>query len=345
MRTSSGAQRTTIPATSAKTESRHRAQGRLVATGLAIAFFMLGGRRAAGEETVVAPVAGTGLYPASSWNARGDDELRLDQIFESHLPTTLEEYALRFSVHPHLGDWENKDNMRLTTSLRYGLTKNCEISLSSNLYFSHGHGNIRAFDDYGAADLQPGIKINLGQPLFPGWDAAIGADYQFPIGHPAPELTDGLRHFRPYITFSHRLEAHPDVRIFVGFKLDAVTTTSLPGEFGKNAFRQSSAGITGGWVIDRGNLHYTFEAEFDSTRLTSRTEEDITSIRPGLIWEIPALHHRQVVSNWLVGVAVTDTYGPGGNTVGASFRLRYTSDLKSRFHRTPGRPAPMDASF
>jgi hypothetical protein len=310
------------------------------ALGLAAAFLIGGFSAAVAEPIPAGPRIGAGLHPAAPANADGDDELLLDQIFQSHLPNTLRAYALRLSVHPHLGDWDNKDRMRVTTSLRYGLTKNTEVSLSSNLYFSHGHGSVRAFDDYGAASLQPGFKVNLGQPVFRGWDTGIGANYEFPVGHPVPELTDGLRHFRPFATFSHRLEPHPDVRIFVGVHGDFIARTALVGEFGRNAFHESSFGLTGGWVIDRGNLHYTLEAAFDTTRLLGRTEEDIYSLRPGIIWEIPVLHHRQIVSNWMVGVAVEDTFGPGGNSVGASFRLRYTSDLKSRFHRTPVPPAP-----
>ena len=171
---------------------------------------------------------GTGPQPVP-FNVLGDDEYLIPEVFQSHLPATLQESGLRLSVHPHLGDWENKDHMRLTTTLRYGLTQNCEISVGSNLYFSHGHGNIPAFDSYGAANLKLGAKLNLGQFLFHGWETGAGFDYEFPTGHPPPEMTDGLRHLRPYVSFSHRLESHPDLRIFVGFRMDAVTRTSLPG--------------------------------------------------------------------------------------------------------------------
>ena len=36
--------------------------------------------------------------------------------------------------------------------------------------------------------------------------------------------------------------------------------------------------------------------------------------------------------------AISDTFGPGGNSLGASFKLRYTRDLKA--HRRPAVPAP-----
>ncbi|MDI1320879.1 MAG: hypothetical protein PSW75_11910 [bacterium] len=227
----------------------------------------------------------------------GDDELVIDEVFQSHLPGTLEKYGLRLSVHPHLGDWRDKDHMRMTTTLRYGLTENCELSAGSNLFFSHGHGDIKAFGDDGAADFKFGVKLNLGQTLFSGWETGVGATYERPIGHPAPELTDGLRHFRPYVTFSHRLEGHPGWRIFVGLRFDNVTKTSLPGSFAKNSFQDNSAGITGGFVIDRDNLHYTFEASCDTTRLAGTGRDEIYSIRPGILWEIPQRRNHQLKSN------------------------------------------------
>ncbi len=316
----------------------HRTKASLVALGLALGVTGPAGAAAVGNS--VPPNTGKAYDPAATLKTVGDDELILDEVFQSHLPTTLQKYHLRLSVHPHLGDWENKDHMRMTTSLRYGLTENCEISASSDLYFSHGNGAIKAFDEYGAANLQFGAKLNLGEPLFSGWETATGISYQFPTGRPAPELTDGLRHLRPYVTFSHRLPSRPNLRIFVGFHGDIISRTSLPGEFGKNAFRDNSAGITGGWVVDHRNLHYTFEASYDSTRLVSRTKEDIYSIRPGVLWEIPTRRDHQVRSNWVVGVALSDTYGPGGNSMGASFKLRYNADLKNPRHHTPIAPAP-----
>lgn len=295
---------------------------------------------AVGVVLAVAGSSGATLEETEGTDARsytrsrlGADEFLSDEVFHSHLPTTLEKNRLRLSVNPRLGDWERKDHMRLTTRLRYGLTDTCEISASSNLYFSHGNGAVPAFENHGAANLRLGAKFDLGQPLFPGWETAAGAEYEFPTGRPPVELTDGLRHFRPYVTFSRRLESRPSVRLFVGFRCDVVRRTSVPGEIGDNAFHESSTGITGGWVLDRDRWHYTFEASYDTNRLIGHGSEDIFSIRPGVLWEIPPRGDTQVRSNWMVGVSVNSTFGPGGCSVGASFKLRYSSDLKNRFRR------------
>jgi len=305
-------------------KNRHR----LLALGVALA--MSAGGRAALVETE--NPWGSGRYQL------GDDQLQIDEVFQSHLPATMEKYALRLSVNPHLSDWQNKEHMRVTTVVRYGLTSKCEISAGSNLYFSHGHGDLRAFDNYGAANLRLGARFDLGEPVLDGWETGAGFEYEFPTGRPPAEVTDGLRHFRPYVTFSHRCETHPNLRLFVGFRLDEVEQTSVPGEFGKNAFHESSTGITGGWVVDRDRWHYTFELSYDTNRLVGQGSEDIYSIRPGVLYEVPARGKSQVRSNWLVGVAVNNTFGPGGSSVGASFKLRYSSDLKNfrRYRHTSG---------
>ena len=318
------------------TRRRHRARQNLFAVGLALV--AVGHAVAAAVGNSMPPNTGASVRPASSLQALGDDELILEEVFQSHLPGTLQKYGFRLSVNPHLGDWQKKDHLRLTTNLRYGLTENCEIGATSHLFFSHGHGAVRAFDNYGAANLKLGTKFNLGQRLISGWETGVGIDYEFPTGRPPAELTDGLRHLRPYVTFSHRLESHPDLRIFVGLRGDNVAQSSVPGTFAKNSFQESSTGLTGGWVLDRANWHYTFEASCDTTRLVGNSEEDIFTIRPGVLWEIPTRRNRQIMSHWMVGVALNHTYGPGGNSLGASFKLRYSRDLKHRPNRPPVDP-------
>jgi hypothetical protein len=261
------------------------------------------------------------------------DEIQVDEVFQSHLPGTLQKYALRFSAHPHLGDWQNKDRMRVTTAFRYGWSERCELSLGSRLYFSHGNGNIRAFEKYGAASLKVGARFDLGQPLLAGWETGAGFDYEFPTGHPPSEVTDGLRHFRPYVTFSHRFEQRRNLRVFLGFRLDEVEQTDIPGQFAKNSFRESSSGITGGMVLDRDRWHYTFEASWDTNRFIGQGSEDIYSFRPGVLYEVPVRGKPYIRSNWLVGLSVNSTYGPGGWSQGASFKLRFSSDIKNRFRQ------------
>ena len=308
---------------------------------------MAGGGHAAADDSPGAPGAGpaalsadAGARPTDAPLPLGDDELIIREVFQSHLPATLKAYALRLWVHPHVGDLNRRDFLRLSTGVRYGLTPISEISASSDLYFSHGFGDVRFFDRYGAANLQLGTKINLGQPFLSGWDTATGIDYEFPVGRPPAELTDGLRHLVPYITLSHRLPSHRDLRIFWGLRLDEVTRTSVPGEFGRNDLRDSSTGATGGFVLDRHNWHYTLETSLDTTRLVGHSDKDVFMIRPGVIWEVLSHRKPRALTNWVIGGAVSSTTGPGGTSLGASLKLRYNLDVKSLLYHTPFDPSP-----
>jgi hypothetical protein len=319
-----------------------RPRPRVCTAILALALAGWATSRGAAAETAPAAVSPVVIDAASTVAPIdfGDDELIIREVFHSHLPKTLRKHALRLGLHPHVGDFNTKDHLRITTGVRYGLSENCEISTSSDLYTSHGHGDVPSFDRYGAANLEFGTKLNLGQPLVSGWDIATGFDYALPLGRPPPELTDGLRHFMPYVTFSRRLESPRGLRIFWGLRLDAVTHTSVPGEFKKNALRDDSTGITGGFVIDRKNWHYTFEASFDTTQLIGDASKEVFRIRPGVIWEILSRRRPGARSNWVVGAAVSCTSGPGGTHLGASLKLRYNRNLKNRFRRGSDAAAP-----
>lgn len=307
-----------------------KAASRLLLAGVFVVAVFGSAIAVSSAEVAAPPAPGAGLFPAEVPFGFGDDELIIPEIFTSHLPFTLPKYAFRLRVNPHLGDFRNKNHLRISTGVRYGLTENWEVGVGSDLYVSHGRGDIPSFDSYGAANLRLGTKVNIGQPWLAGWYVGTGFEYAFPTGHPAAELTDGLRHFSPFITFSHRLETHHNVRIFWGLRVDEVQHTSLPGEFGRNGFNESSSGITGGWVIDRDNLHYTLEASADTTRVLGHTEKEVYSLRPGVLWEIPSRRGPTVKGHWVVGVSVNSTYGPGGTSLGSSFRLSYTRDIKPR---------------
>ncbi len=295
-------------------------------------------------ENTPAPVPGPGVFPAVAPWPYGDDELLVPEVFQGHLPTTLQKSAVRFAANPHLGDIQKKDRLRVSSSLRVGLTENLEISAGGDLYFSHGHGTIRSFEDYGMSTGRLGAKVNLGEPFFAGCKVGAGIDYGFPVGRPPAELTDGLRHLTPYVTFSHRLERHPALRIFWGFRLDAVTHTSVPGTFAKNALHESSTGVTGGWVVDRKNWHYTFEMAYDTTRWIGHSAEDVYTFRPGVIWEIPSRGDPQVKGPWSVGLALKSTFGPGGTSLGTSFRLRYSRDFNSHSRSSAVRTRERDTA-
>lgn len=284
----------------------------------------------------VAPAAETApTAPASAdpLAIRGADEIRIQEIFTSHLPRTMAPNSFRASLHPRFGDLLNRDYFRMMTGVRYGATSRLEVSAGADFYFSHGAGDLGFFDDAGIFAVQFGAKFNARRDVLSGWETGVGFDVDIPVGSPPPEITDGLKHFTPYVTFSRRLASRPHMRVFWGAALDLVEPTSFPGVVRENQLDDDSMGLTAGFVIDRNMMHYTFETKVATTRAIGDTEEDLLILRPGFIWEVPKFRDRTRRSNWMVGLGGRVTFGPDGTDIGASAKLRYNLDLKQLFRR------------
>jgi len=284
-------------------------------------------------QATEAPVATA--TPAPAAKPAGDDEVRIKEIFTTHLPVTMKAYGFRMWVHPHLGDFDSKDWLRLSTGARYGLTNRWEISAASDLYFSHGLGNVGFMQRGGFANLQFGSKWNIGACLLRDWDSAVGIDLVTPVDHPPTDITDGLRHLSPYLTFSRRLSCDPRLRIFWGLGADLVRHTHTIGEVHTNELGDSSNSVTVGAVFDRNRLHYSLETIVASTRLLGHVERDSLTLRPGIVWELPPRKGHPGRGHWMIGASLRLTEGPDGFDVGASLKLRANLDLKKFFRRTP----------
>ena len=256
------------------------------------------------------------------------DDLRIPDVFSTHLPQTLQSSGLRLFVHPHLGDFTSCDSLRTAAGLRYGLTENWEASSETEFYFSHGCGDVGLFDQSGFSSLAIGTKYDLGLHPFAPWHTAVGFDFNTPVSHPPADFTDGLRHYRPYTVSSRRLVSNPEIRLFWGAALDLVGHTGLAHEKKTNALDDHATALSAGAVWDHHAWHYIFEAEWASTRLLGRTQEDTLTLRPGVIWDVPWLRSSKNGRIVLLGAAFRANFGPDGTKLGLNAKVRINFDPK-----------------
>ena len=290
---------------------------------------------------------GAGLVAAAAAPAAeppadvSDSALRIRGIFDANLPGTERKNSLRFIVHPHLGDLSNRDYLRTPLGVRYGLTQNWEATAEVESYFSHGFGDVPAFEKFGLSQIHVGTKYRLGEKLWRGWDTAVGLDYTHPLGNPPPDVTDGLVHIAPFITFAHALEKYPNVRVFWGLGADLVNHTATPGILQKNQLGDDAGSVTLGAVWTRGPLHYTLEATTTTTTgLGGPIDGTVFTLRPGVVWEIPRKYTFHAKGQWLVGFGLRLTEGPDGFDVGASAKVRVNFDFKRLFGLRRGTARP-----
>ena len=257
-----------------------------------------------------------------------DDDLRIRGIFNSSLPGTEQKHGLRLLFHPHLGDLSRRDFLRIPLGLRYGLTQNWEVTGEAETYISHGLGDVPLGEKFGFSQVHLGTKYHIGGRLFDGWDVAVGADFTSPVGSPPREITDGLEHVAPFFTAARRWRDSPDIRVFWGMGADLVDRSSIPGKLSKNQLGDDSISLTGGTVWRRGPLNYTLEATYATTRSFGGHPEDVFTLRPAVLWEVPVGYTARFGGRWVVGLGLRATNGPDGTDFGASGKVRVNFDFK-----------------
>lgn len=284
---------------------------------------------------VATAVRGEGeLAPASlATDARpapplADSALKIGGIFSTSLPVTEKKNSLRLIFHPHFGDLIHHDFLRIPFGIRYGITQHWEVTADTTAYLAHGLGDASFASKIGLSSVHLGSKLNLGNVVWDDWQTAVGIDFFTPVGHPPTEITDGMEHVAPYVTFSHHLENLPAVRIFWSTGVDIVTTSHVPGLRPENELGDSSNQFTGGFVWDHGRTHTTLEASYATTRLIGDIDRDVFSLRPGLVWEVPPQWVPGGRARWLIGAGLRATFGPDGTDFGASMKVRVDANLK-----------------
>lgn len=296
-------------------------------------------RRLGWAALLLIPLLAPAEEPAAKPTAT-DDDLRIRGVFDSALPRTEKKHSLRLIVHPHLGDLWEHEHLRTALGLRYGLTARWEATTEVDAYFSHGLRDRGFFEEKGVSSLHLGTKYQLGDPFRSGWETAVGLDWSRPIGSPPPEVTDGLEHLTPYITFSRQLKSHPAWRVFFGMNYEEVTVTATPGILAKNQLNNDNLGISGGFLYTRGPMTYTFEAAYDTEHPIRDLDGDIVVLRPGFVWVVPGKYTFGAKGKWLLSFSLKLSHGHDGNDIGAGAKLRVNFDFKRLLGRKKAPASP-----
>ena len=269
-----------------------------------------------------------------------DDELRIRGVFDSALPGTERKNSLRLIVHPHFGDLHQRDYLRMPLGLRYGVNERWEVTGEVEAFFAHGIGKVPFFAREGFSNVHAGTKYQLGEALLKGWETAVGIDWTRPVGSPPLDLTDGLQHVAAFTSFSHRLERNRDWRVFWSVGYDDVTATSVPGQIRRNDLGDDAVSMSGGVLHERGPATYTLEATWASTRVVGRLNQDVFTVRPGVVWVLPARYTFGSKGRWLLGGGLRLSRGPDGFDAGVNAKLRVNFDFKRLFRSKPPATGP-----
>ena len=267
-----------------------------------------------------------------------DDELRIRGVFDSALPGTERKNSLRLILHPHFGDLHQRDYLRVPFGLRYGLNDRLELTGEIEGFFAHGIGQAPAFSRAGLSALHLGTKYQFGETWGFGWVTAVGFDFTRPLGNPPGDISDGLKHFAPYLSFSRRLDTAPDWRVFWSIGFNEVRTTALPTNLRENQLGADAGTLSGGFLREHGPVTYTFETTLSSSRLSRKFDHDVITVRPGLVWVVPRRFTFGDGGRWVLGAGLKLSEGPDGFDVGVSTKLRVNFNFRSLWNTPKNHP-------
>jgi hypothetical protein len=138
--------------------------------------------------------------------------------------------------------------VRLPVGSRVHVREQTELNAELEGYFTHG---LAGSAGYGLSRLRLGAKHENEFTKWPGTAWSWGLDSTTPLGRPPLELTDGYRHFLPYVSVSRALVPRWNLVGYTGIGADILADTPLPCHFGRNQLHANSltvgAGITRKW--------------------------------------------------------------------------------------------------
>jgi hypothetical protein len=263
---------------------------------------------------------------------------KISGIFDTDLPKTEKKGRIRFIIHPHLGDFTRRSYVRIPLGVRWGVNDHVEFTTTVEPYFQHGLKS--GSPGNGIGDLQFGAKYAFRDWLKPAYDASVGINTRFPVGHPPLDLTDGYNHYAPYLVVSKKSPATAGLTYFVSGTLDYMDKSSVAGSFRKNDAHSSSMIFGTGFVLDRFPYHYTLETGYQTTSLVGKENKQFVFLKPGFAWDLPRRLTFNSKGRWLFGVSIKITEGPDGTRVDSGGKIRGEFNLKRWFGSKKTAPTP-----
>jgi hypothetical protein len=246
----------------------------------------------------------------------------------SFVPTGL-------SIHssPHFGDLIHRPYLRVPVGGRWKMTSQFETHGELEGYFRHGLRNSNGESAYGLDRWSGGFKFESPKP--PSTQAAwsTGADFSTPLGRPPLELTDGHRHFVPYVAMSRIISLDQHLFGYSSVGVDLLSHAGgLPANFGRNELHSDSMIFSAGLARDWPKFRTSLTANFGTTSLISDENHHVFGLRPAIVFPLPRFQGKH--TRIIVTVGGWSVWGPDGHEIGASASMR----VDFRFH--PGARKP-----
>lgn len=272
---------------------------------------------------------GTDLSADQSPSAFGELLDRVPNFGSLELPGFIPSGVLRFYSSPHFGDLLHRDYLRVPVGIRAKITREFELHTEVEGYFTHGLGDTD--NGYGLDRLRFGGKYEPTPPDKTATAWSYGADFETPLSRPPIELSDGHRHFLPYIAATRPivLDWRPAWKLtgYGSVGADVLAHSPLPVNFAFNQLHTNALSLAMGVAREWRCFTGTFTATYATSSLISDENGQVFSLRPSIQIPLTRLQGRHTRLTLILGGRTT--WGPDGHELGASGSLRVEFHVRS----------------
>ena len=283
---------------------------------------LLGSLGAAALAAAEPPAASKGAEVAPGWNLPDFIDQLPDMLVE-RLPGFEPTGAVRLYVRPHFGDFLHRDFVRVPFGARVKVNEKIECSSELQSYFTHG---LRDAAGNGLSGLQLGVKCEQVLPVLGHGGLSVGANFQTPLSRPPQDLTDGYRHFLPFVAATRPIVPAWHLLGYTGVSADILQSSALPAHFGRNQLHSNSLVFGAGVARDFKRFHATLTAIVTSSALVSDENKQVYSLRPEIV--VPWKAGPNSKSHILFTLGGRAVHGPDGTELGVSGSMRIELLLK-----------------
>ena len=278
-------------------------------------------RAASALESIPAKAAEAMQAPRAALSSFLD---RLPELPDLGLPTFDPSGSVRLFFRPRFGDLLHEDYFRLPVGTRLKLNDNFEFNAELGAYITHG---LKDSVGNGLYQFRTGMKYEQALSADAGW--TVGLDWVTPLSRPPYEITDGVRHTLPYVTFTRTVMPRYGLVGFATLGADFIDHTSLRENYRENQLHSNNLILTLGVARQWRGLNLILKVFDANTAPLSGGSDNVFGIRPSV--GIPLLRRHNGTPRATATFEGRTIWGPDGFETGVTTSVRV--DLRYRRNR------------
>ena len=274
------------------------------------------------EGAVEASTAGSDEPRRSPVGALASFLDRLPDLVDQGLPSFAPQGAFRLSLRPRFGDLLREDYFRFLVGARFKVNEQLEFSSELGTYFTHG---MRDSVGNGFYQFRLGTRYEFAYTPDSGW--SVGLDFTTPLSRPPYDITDGLRHTLPSVTYTRTISVKHGLVGFATVGLDLLDHTALPVNFSENQLQANSTIVTLGVARQWRRMHVILRVFDGNTAFLSSRSQNVVGVRPSI--GIPFLRRPDGTPRATATFEGRAIWGPDGFETGVNTSVRLDLNYRS----------------